>query len=109
MPDIKKSYPEAGDLKIVSIEIEEGLLLLNQFNLLNDFVSVEIKSGVKSFIFDMKSLNTINSSGLGILISNLKKIKDSGCNLKVINISEKILSIFKLTKLDAVFEIENVS
>jgi len=106
MPEIKKKYTGDGADKCVVIGIDENILALNQFNTLNDFVDNEVKGGVKFFTFDLSDLKSINSSGLGILISGLKNVKKSNGSLKIINANEKILNIFKLTKLDNVFEFE---
>lgn len=107
MRDIKKIYGGSDSDKTVSFVIDEEILGLNKYNLLNEELENEIKSGIKTFTFDFTNLKSINSSGLGILISGLKKVKDSGCSLKIINASEKIIGIFKLTKLDNVFEFES--
>lgn len=106
MPDIKKKYSGEGADRTVIINIENDSVGLDQFNTLSELVTNEMKDGVRSFSFDLTDLTSINSSGLGILISCLKKIKESKGSLKIININEKILSIFKLTKLDNVFEIK---
>jgi anti-sigma B factor antagonist len=106
MPDIKKKYSGEGSDRSVIINIENDSVGLDRFNALNELVSEEMKNGVRSFSFDLTDLTSINSSGLGILISCLKKIKDSKGSLQIINVNEKILSIFKLTKLDNVFEIK---
>lgn len=104
MPEIIKTYSGDGADKSVSIEIDTNVVGLSQFNALNDLISKEMTGGIKSFTFDLAKLTSINSSGLGILISCLKKIKDSDGTLNIINTNEKILSILKLTKLDHVFE-----
>ncbi|MBV6479761.1 MAG: hypothetical protein HGGPFJEG_02554 [Ignavibacteria bacterium] len=105
MPEIKKSYKESDSIKSVVLEINEDNLGLNQFTLLNDAVKEEISGGIKSVHLDLSGLNTINSSGLGILISCLKSAKNSNAELKLLNCNEKILSILKLTKLDKVFDL----
>ncbi len=107
MPEISKKYTGEGAGKCAVIDIDGDILGLNQFHTLNDFIDKEIKEGIKIFIFDLTNLKSINSSGLGILISSLKNVKKSGGSLKIINASEKILNIFKLTKLDNVFEFES--
>ncbi len=104
MPEIKKKYVDDEEGKCASVEIDESILGLNQFHTLNDFVESEMTAGIKSFIFDLSGLNSINSSGLGILISCLKKIKSSNGSLRITNANEKIMNIFKLTKLNNVFE-----
>lgn len=105
MPDIKKTYSGDDKNKSAVIEIDESALGLSQFNSLKDIIDIEIENGIMNFVFDMKNLDTINSSGLGILISSLKKIRSSGGKLNFINTNEKISNIFRLTKLDSVFEI----
>ena len=106
MPDINKRYSGEGADRTAIIEIDNDTVGLDRFNALNEFVSNEMKDGIRSFTFDLSGLSSINSSGLGILISCLKKIKESKGSLEIININEKILNIFKLTKLDNVFELK---
>lgn len=105
MPDIKVKYNNEDGDKTAVIEIDENAVGLTNFNALNNVIETESAAGTKSFVFDMKNLQTINSSGLGILISCLKKIKNSGGKMNFVNTNEKITGIFRLTKLDNVFEI----
>ncbi|MBL8006655.1 MAG: STAS domain-containing protein [Ignavibacteria bacterium] len=105
MPDIKVKYNNEDGDKTAVIEIDENAVGLTNFNALNDVIEAESAAGTRNFVFDMKNLQTINSSGLGILISCLKKIKSSGAKMNFVNTNEKITGIFKLTKLDNVFEI----
>lgn len=108
MPDIIKKYSGEGDARSLTLEINNDSVGLDQFNKLSELVSNEMKEGIRTFVFDLSNLTSINSSGLGILISCLKRIKESKGTLEITNINEKILSIFKLTKLDNVFEIKTV-
>lgn len=107
MPEIIKKYSGEGSGKTAVIEIGDSTVSLDKFNSLSELISGELKNGISSFTFDLTGLNSISSSGLGILISCLKRIKDSKGNLEIININDKILSIFKLTKLDNVFNIKS--
>ncbi|MCB0727670.1 MAG: STAS domain-containing protein [Ignavibacteriae bacterium] len=106
MPDISIKYSGEGEDRSAIIEINENLLGLDQFNTVKGLVDKEMTEGINSFTFDMSGLESINSSGLGILISCFKKIKDAGGNLEIKNTNEKILGIFKLTKLDSVFGLQ---
>lgn len=104
MPDISTTYSSENGNNTAVIKISSDAVGLNNFNSLNETVSAELKNGIRFFVFDMTDIQTINSSGLGILISCLKRIKESNGNLKIRNLNEKITGIFKLTKLDSVFE-----
>ena len=55
-------------------------------------------------VVDMREVLLINSSGLGSLIAGLKSFRDAGGDLKLANVSERILTILRITKLDQVFE-----
>lgn len=50
------------------------------------------------YAIDLSEVNSINSSGLGILISCYKSVKDADGDLKLINANDKLLNIFKITK-----------
>ncbi len=84
---------------------DEILSLINQ-GLIKDFVTREIESGKINFIFDMKDVTSINSSGLGILISVLNKVKASNGIMRLENLSDKIKQIFVITRLNLIFEIQ---
>lgn len=96
---------ENQEYKVISLNDES--LNLAKSHELKSAIDNEIAAGSKFIAFDLKELNSINSSGLGVLIGILNKLKSAGGNLKILNISDRILNIFKITKLDLVFEIKN--
>ena len=91
------------EYKLIAIK-DDDLGLANS-NDLKQTIESELTSGNRHIAFDLTELNSINSAGLGILIGILNKIKVNSGTLKLLNINERILSIFKITKLDLVFEI----
>ena len=105
--ELQKTNKEFESQTYSVIEISEDELGLTSMNALKEFINKEIEGNNKYIGIDLKNVNIINSSGLGILISLLKKIKAAGGNLKLLNANEKLLNIFKITKLNLVFEIEN--
>jgi anti-sigma B factor antagonist len=105
--ELQKTNKEFESQTYSVIEISEDELGLTSMNVLKEFINKEIEGNNKYIGIDLKNVNIINSSGLGILISLLKIIKAAGGNLKLLNANEKLLNIFKITKLNLVFEIEN--
>jgi anti-sigma B factor antagonist len=99
----KTEIIDGKDFVIVSLN-DEILSLINQ-GLIKDFINREIESGKQNFIFDMNAVTSINSSGLGILISVLNKVKASNGIMKLENLNDKIKQIFVITRLNLVFEI----
>ncbi len=71
---------------------------------LNDEVHKFILQGKRNFVVDMQGVDLINSSGLGILISNLTNVKNNGGDLRLSHLSPKIKQIFQITKLSTVFK-----
>lgn len=67
----------------------------------------KIEKGEKSFTFDFSKCNFIDSTGLGVLVGIYKKCKELNGNFKIHSINNpQVLKVFKLTRLDKVFEIE---
>lgn len=64
-----------------------------------------ISDNKKKFIIDMKSVNWMNSSGLGILIGCLTTVRNNNGKMCLIRVPKKVKDILKLTKLERVFEI----
>ncbi|KAA3663428.1 MAG: anti-sigma factor antagonist [Calditrichaeota bacterium] len=67
------------------------------YNLLNQ--------DTKNIVFDLQNVTRMNSSGLGILISNLSSIKSKGGDLKLAALNENMKGIMVMTKLNTIFEI----
>jgi len=63
-----------------------------------------LHEGVRNIVVDLGRVNWINSTGLGILISGYSTVKKSGGELKLLNPSERIQSIFMVSKLHTVFQ-----
>jgi anti-sigma B factor antagonist len=89
---------------IVVVELKGSIMGGPDASQLNDEVHRWIKEGKKNFIVNLQSVDLINSSGLGILISNLTNVKNNGGDLRLSNLSQKIKQIFQITKLATVFK-----
>ncbi len=55
-------------------------------------------------VIDMGKVERINSSGLGILIKVFTTFKTNGGTLKLARVNERIDKLFRITKLNAIFE-----
>ena len=58
-----------------------------------------------TYILDMKKTSYMDSSGLGMLVYIKKELHKTGNALKIINLSNNVFNVFKMTKLDAYFEL----
>ena len=57
-------------------------------------------------VLDCTSLKYIDSTGLGVLVSTLKNVKEAGKQILINNLKPYIAKIFLLTGLDKIFVIE---
>jgi len=67
---------------------------------IRDFVNDE----KKRVVIDLADVDWMNSTGLGIMISCLKTVKEAGGELKLSNVTDKIKSLLTITKLVTVFD-----
>ena len=57
-------------------------------------------------VLDCTSLKYIDSTGLGVLVSALKKVKEAERQISIVSLKPHIAKIFTLTGLDKIFDIE---
>ncbi len=56
-------------------------------------------------ILDIRGLEYISSAGLGILLAVQKKLSERGQRLRLANMNKHIRDVFKITRLETIFEI----
>ena len=57
-------------------------------------------------LLDCTNLKYIDSTGLGVLVSALKKVKEAQKQIRIVSLKPYIAKIFTLTGLDKIFLIE---
>lgn len=67
-------------------------------------VKTLIGEDIKKVIIDLSKVKWLNSQGLGMLISCLSSITNAGGALKIAGATEKVNSLFMITKLITVFD-----
>ncbi len=63
------------------------------------------KQSSKTVVVDLEKVTYIDSSGLATLVEVLKKTKTQGGSLGLAGMSDKVKSLFEITKLDKLFQI----
>jgi len=61
--------------------------------------------GEINFEIDFKQCTFIDSTGLGVLVSTYKKCTEKNGNFTLYSINADVMKLFKLTRLDKVFDI----
>lgn len=97
---LKKSYEETNNFWHVEISGEVDIHTSSNLkealnNILND-KEADIK-------LDCMNLSYIDSTGLGVLIGILKRVKKNDNNIEIVNPQTNISKLFSITGLDKIF------
>ena len=92
---------------VVVIELEGNIIGSPESVEINKNLTQYLEEGSLKFVIDLSKVEIMNSSGLGILIAGLTAIKKSNGSLKVAGANNHIQQLFKVTKLDSVFELSD--
>lgn len=91
-----------GDVTVVEVE---GQLIVGNRQELKQRVLEDLEGGARKFVVDFAETGYIDSSGLGVLVSLSKKIREKGGELRLSSLNEDLRTLFELTKLDTLFRI----
>lgn len=72
---------------------------------LREAVHRELESGNKNVLIDMNGVTTIDSSGIGELVSTYTSVKNRGGSLKLLHLPPKVSDILQITQLITIFDI----
>jgi len=99
-----KIYSEPGDsdyelVRIIGdIDSDAGMYV-------QEYLEKLLNRSIKRIVVDLQNVSYINSRGIGILSFFLKKCKELGGNLILLNPGERVNNILKITFLSKVFPI----
>ena len=93
-----------GEVVVVDVE---GQLIVGNRQELKQKVLQELERGARKFLIDFTGTGYIDSSGLGVLVSLSKKIREQGGELRLASMNEDLRTLFELTKLDTLFKISD--
>jgi anti-sigma B factor antagonist len=91
-----------GSVTVVDVD---GQLIVGNRQELKQKVLDELEGGARKFLIDFTRTGYIDSSGLGVLVSLSKKIREQGGELRLSTLNEDLRTLFELTKLDTLFRI----
>lgn len=69
------------------------------------FIEEEIDSN-KDITIDLKELDYLDSTGLGMFINIYKMVNDNDKEIKIINAKDNIVKLFRITDLTDLFDME---
>lgn len=70
---------------------------------LRESIVAAVEAGHNRLIIDVQQVKFLDSTGLGVLVGALKRVRGEGGSLDIVCTQERILKIFEITGLDKVF------
>jgi anti-sigma B factor antagonist len=74
---------------------------------IRDAVRDALAKGSKNIVLNLGDVSYIDSSGLGELVSAYTSVKNSGGELKLLNLTAKVHDLLQITKLYTVFDVKD--
>ncbi len=96
------SVDREGDVTVLDVE---GELVVGNRRALKDEVLSRLGEGDDKFVLDFEDASYIDSSGLGVLVSLSKRIREEGGELRLAGLDDDLRTLFELTRLDTLFQI----
>lgn len=100
--DISVSRTNTGDVPIVAVT---GEVDVYSAPALKDQITELLQAGTNTLIIDLTGVAFLDSTGLGALVEARAATSEAGGALPLVCSQERILKLFTITGLDAVFTI----
>lgn len=72
---------------------------------LREAVSEALAAGALNILLDLGGVTTVDSSGVGELVSTYTTVTNRGGKLKILNLPSKVADVLQITQLITVFEV----
>ena len=83
----------------------DGQLIVGNRHELKQKVLEAVEGGERKVLVDFANTGYIDSSGLGVLVSLAKKLREEGGEMRLAGLHPDLRTLFELTKLDTLFNI----
>lgn len=100
--DVSVTSRESGDRTVIEVK---GEIDVYTAPVLREELTSLIDSEHTTIVVDLTQVSFMDSTGLGVLVGALKKVRTLGGDLALVIDQEKILKVFRITALTQVFTI----
>jgi anti-sigma B factor antagonist len=92
---------------VTILDITGRIVLGQEIGDLRDAIRGLISEGKKKLILNLAGVDYIDSSGVGELVGCFTTVRNSGGELKLLNLTKKVQDVLNVTKLYTVFDIKD--
>ena len=96
------------DDQLVIISLSGNLINKHQVEDLLNELDFYLNEGKNNIVVDLKEMQYMNSTGLSVLINIFTQVRNRGGEVVLINIPEKINQLLLVSKLNSIFNVENI-
>lgn len=102
---MKLNYSQRKEGQVHYLFMEGDLIGDEVGPIIAELVSDSVEEGIKTMVIDLEKVRYISSSGLGLLITLLTKMKNAGGELFLTAPSEHVKKLLLITKLNGIFTV----
>jgi len=95
---------EVGEVTVIVVD---GEVTVGNRGELKETVLEQLAGGGRAFVIDFAKTGYIDSSGLGVLVTLSKRIRETGGTLRLAGLNQDLRALFELTRLDTLFQISD--
>jgi anti-sigma B factor antagonist len=92
---------------VTVLDVRGRIVLGDEIHQLRDAVRALVADGKKKIILNLAEVDYIDSSGVGELVGSFTTVRNSGGELKLLNLTQKVHDVLHVTKLYTVFDIRD--
>jgi anti-sigma B factor antagonist len=90
---------------VIVVEAVGRLTLTDGHTKLRDLIHVSTGEGARKFMLNLAQVEYIDSHGVGELVRSYSVIRQTGGELKLACVNQKVLEVLEISHLNRVFEI----
>lgn len=99
--ELEVTTTDIGDYTVIKLKGEVDIYTAPS---LRETIVDTVEKGRYKIVVDLDDVNFLDSTGLGVLVGGLKRVKQHDGELGIICNQEKVLRIFKITGLTKIFK-----
>src|SRR5689334_14186144 len=92
---------------VTILDVRGRIVLGDEIHQLRDAVRALVADGKKKIILNLAEVDYLDSSGVGELVGSFTTVRNSGGELKLLNLTQKVHDVLHVTKLYTVFDIKD--
>src|SRR5436190_4660933 len=102
--DLDVETTQRGDASILTLRGEIDVYTAPR---LRQSIVDLVDGGSRRIVVDMEKVDFLDSTGLGVLVEGLKRVRTRGGDLSIVVTQDKILKIFEITGLNKAFALHS--